>query len=188
MGPGFGHLGEQASIVGPDFEARRRAAWVGMCVLTDWSPVVERTETTDDSTLVTVSLYDYLNGPDRVLLQQISTAWERLRSTFGEEVITRLSGRFRESGQDAAWNWLALVASENPTLERELERELTTNVHVRSSSGILLWVARRRNESSDAFRSICDLICGATNTSLMSRWSIYWPTGTDRTDAGTTPG
>ena len=149
--PVLEHLGEQASIVGPDFEARRRAAWVGMCVLTDWSPVVERTETTDDSTLVTVSLHDYLNGPDRVLLQQISTAWERLRSTFGEEVITRLSGRFRESGQDAAWNWLALVASENPTLERELERELTTNVHIRSSSGILLWVARRRNESSDAF-------------------------------------
>ena len=108
-------------------------------------------KTTDDSTLVTVSLHDYLNGPDRVLLQQIATAWERLRSTFGEEVITRLSGRFRESGQDAAWNWLALVASENPTLERELERELTTNVHIRSSSGILLWVARRRNESSDAF-------------------------------------
>ena len=150
-GPILAHLGEQASIVGPDFEARRRAAWVGMCVLTDWSPVVELTETTDDSTLVTVNLHDDLNGPDRVLLQQIATAWELLRSTFGEEVITRLSGHFRESDQDTAWNWLALTASENPTLERELEHELTTNVHMRSSSGILLWVARRRNTSSDAF-------------------------------------
>ena len=143
------HLGEQASITGPDYEARRRAAWVGMCVLTDWSPVVGRTETTDGSIPVTVRLHDYLNGADRILLQQIAIVWEQLRSTFGEELIVRLSGRFRESDPDTAWNWLAQVASENPTLESELERELTTNTQLRSSSGALLWVTRRRGVNSD---------------------------------------
>lgn len=145
------HLGEQASIDGLDYETRRRAAWVGMCILSNWSPVIGRTEMTDGSTPVSVSLHDYLNGTDRVLLQQISTAWERLRRTFDEELIPRLSGAFRRSGQDTAWNWLALVASENPALERELERELNTNAELRKSSDVLLWVARRRSQSPDAF-------------------------------------
>ena len=149
--PILAHLGEQASITGPDYEARRRAAWVGMCVLSDWSPVIGRTETTDGSIPVSVSLHDYLNGADRVLLRQISAAWEPLRRTFDEELISRLSGVFRESGQDTAWSWLALVASENPTLERELERELSTNSQLLLSSSILLWAARGRNQSSDAF-------------------------------------
>ena len=145
------YLGEQASIAGPDYEARRRAAWVGMCVLSDWSPVIGRTETIDGSTPVSVSLHNYLDGADRVLLRQISTKWERLRRTFDEELISRLSGVFKESGQDTAWSWLALVASENPTLERELERELRTNAQLSSSSAILLWVARGRSQSSDTF-------------------------------------
>ena len=141
------HLCEQASVAGPDYEARRRAAWVGMCVLKDWSPVVGRMETIGDSVPVKVSLHDYINGPDRILLQQIAAAWDQLRSIFGDELIVRLSGRSEESGHYLAWNSLALVASDNPTLERELENQLVANPQLRTWSGILLWTMRRRIEN-----------------------------------------
>ena len=136
-------LGDQAAAYGPDYEARRRAAWVGMCVLEDWSPVLGRMETIGDSVPVNVSLHDYLNGPDRVLLQQIAAAWEQLRSTFGDELIARLSGRREELGQNLAWNALALVAEEHPTLERELEDKVVANPQLRTWPGIFLWTLRR---------------------------------------------
>ena len=69
---------------GFDHEARRRAAWVGMCVLKDWSPVLDRMETVGDLVPAKAGLYDYLNGPDRVLLHQVAASWEQLRNTFGD--------------------------------------------------------------------------------------------------------
>ena len=144
------HLGEQASAYGFDHEARRRAAWVGMCVLKDWSPVLERMETVGDLVSVNVDLNDYLNGPDRILLQQIAASWEQLRSTFGDQLLVRLSGQLERGSLDLVWNALALVAAENPTLERELENELATNPQLRTLSGIFLWTIRRRAGGSEA--------------------------------------
>ena len=144
------HLGEQASAGGFDDEARRRAAWVGMCVLKDWSPVLDRMETVGDLVPVNVGLNDYLNGPDRILLQQIAASWEQLRSTFGDQLLVRLSGRLERASPDLVWNVLALVAAENPTLERELENELGANPQMRTLSGIFLWTARRRAGGPEA--------------------------------------
>ena len=81
------HLGEQASVYGPDHDARRRAAWVGMCVLENWSPVLDRVKATASTASVSVDLTDHLNGPDRILLQQIAATWEKLRSTFGDQLF-----------------------------------------------------------------------------------------------------
>ena len=142
------HLGDEASAYGPDHEARRRAAWVGMCVLEDWTPVLDRMETIGDSVPVSVSLYDLLNGPDRILLQQIAALWEQLRSTFGDQLLARLSRRSVGHSQDSAWDTLALVAAENPDLERELENELVANPQLRTRSGVFLWTVRRRTGSS----------------------------------------
>ena len=142
------HLGDEASAYGLDHEARRRAAWVGMCVLEDWAPVLNRMETIGDSVPVNVSLNDHLNGPDRILLQQIAALWEKLRSTFGDQLLVRLSRGFEIHSQNSVWNTLALVASENPDLERELENELVANPQLRARSGIFLWTVRRRTGSS----------------------------------------
>ena len=142
------HLGEQASAYGPDHDARRRAAWVGMCVLADWSPVLDRVETIGKATPVSVNLTDNLNGPDRILLQQIADKWEKLRNTFGDQLLTRLSGRYEKGSPDTVWNSLALVASENPILERELENELAANPQLRTLNGVLLWTVRRGAEKS----------------------------------------
>ena len=138
------HLGEQASAYGPDYEERRRAAWIGMCVLEDWSPVLDSVDTIGNSPPVNVSLTDHLNGPDRMLLQQIAAKWEKLRSKFGDQLLVRLSGPFERGSSDSVWNSLALVAVENPALERELENELVANPQLRISSGIFLWTIRRR--------------------------------------------
>ena len=138
------HLGNEASAYGPDHEARRRAAWVGMCVLEDWTPVLDRMETIGDSVPVSVSLYDLLNGADRILLQLIAPLWEQLRSTFGDQLLARLSRRSVGHSQDSAWDTLALVAAENPDLEHELENELVANPQLRTLSGIFLWRIRRR--------------------------------------------
>ena len=144
------HLGEQASVYGHDNEARRRAAWVGMCVLENWSPVLDRVEMTDNSAPVSVSLTDILNGPDRILLQQIAATWKKLRSTFGNQLFALLSGPLDRGSPDSVWNSLALVASENPILERELENELAVNPQLRTLGGTFLWTIRRRAGSSAA--------------------------------------
>ena len=141
------HLGDQASVSGPDHEGRRRAAWVGMCVLGDWSPVLDRVETFDNSTPLGVDLNDYLDRPDRILLQQIGVSWDKLRSTFGDQLISRLRGPFG-GGPDSVWNTLALVAGENPALERDLENEVAANTQLRTDSGIFLWTIRRKANGS----------------------------------------
>ena len=144
------HLGEQASAYGPDHQARRRAAWVGMCVLENWSPVLDRVETIGNLASVNVRLNDPLNGPDRILLQQIVATWEKLRNTFGDQLIDRLSGSLGRGSPDSVWNSLALVAAENSTLERELENELVANPQLRTLSGIFLWTIRRRARRPEA--------------------------------------
>ena len=51
---------------------------------------------------------------------------------------------------DSVWNSLALVAAEDPLLERELENELVTNSQLRTLSGIFLWtVSRRVSEAAE---------------------------------------
>ena len=142
------HLGEQASVYGPDYEARRRAAWVGMCVLEDWSPVLDRMKATASTASVCVGLTDHLNGPDRILLQQIAASWEKLRSTFGDQLFDLLSGPLERGSQDSVWNSLALVAAENPILERELENEIGANPKLRTLSGIFQWTVSRRGRGS----------------------------------------
>ena len=71
------YLGEQASLYGWDNEARRRGAWVGMCVCGDWSILRDREETMDEAFPVGVALDDIIYGPDRTLLQQIALHWGR---------------------------------------------------------------------------------------------------------------
>ncbi len=138
------HLGEQASARGHDHDARRRAAWVGMCVLENWSPVLNKVETVGNSPPASVRLNDYLDRPDRILLQQLAASWEKLRSTFGEQLLDRLEGPFEDHNSDSVWNSLALVAAENPALEHELENELAANPQLQTRSGIFLWTVRRR--------------------------------------------
>ena len=142
------HLGEQASVYGPAYDERRRAAWVGMCVLENWSPVLDRIKATASTASVGVDLTDHLNGPDRILLQQIAATWEKLRSTFGDQLFTLMSGPLERGSLDLVWNSLALVAAENPHLERELEEELFANPQLRTLNGIFLWIVSRRARGS----------------------------------------
>ena len=142
------HLGEQASVYGYAYDERRRAAWVGMCVLENWSPVLDRVKATASTASVSVDLTDHLNGPDRILLQQIAATWEKLRSTFGDQLLALLSGPLERGSLDSVWNALALVAAENPHLERELEEELLANPQLRTLNGIFLWIVGRRARGS----------------------------------------
>ena len=84
-------LGDQALARGPDHEDRRRAAWVGMCVLENWSPLLNRLDAIGNSAGLSVSLTNHLHGPNRILLQQIAASWELLRSSNWR--LTRSSWR-----------------------------------------------------------------------------------------------
>ena len=153
------HLGEQASVYGYDYQARRRAAWVGMCSLEDWSPALDGIKTTNSTVSVGVELADHLNGPDRILLQQIAATWEKLRITFGDQLLTLLSGPLKGSSLDLVWNSLSLVAAENPLLERDLENELVANPQLQTLSGIFLWsVSRRVSDSAEISKILISLM------------------------------
>ena len=138
------HLGDQAVAIGPDHEDRRRAAWVGMCVLRNWSPLLDRLEARGSLAQVSVGLNYHFRVPDRTLLQQIAASWEQLRIAFGGQLLSLLSGPLETDNLDSVWNTLALVASENAVLERELENEVATNPQLQTQRGVFMWILRRR--------------------------------------------
>ena len=54
-----------------------------------------------------VSLVDLMHGPDRILLQQIASRWEDLRSEFGDMLLPRLSGTREQQPRRDVWGALA---------------------------------------------------------------------------------
>lgn len=148
------HLSEQASCYGPDHEARRRGAWVGICVCDDWSVLDGRVETIGEAHPVGVSLFDEMHGPDRTLLQQIASRWEDLRSEFGGMLLPRLSGlRDRQSEKDV-WGALALVAHQNATLVQELDVAVADDPEILKLNGALAWFATRGDKSADTLADV----------------------------------
>ena len=144
------HLGEQASCYGSDHEARRCSAWVGMCVCRDWSTLEGRVETIGQPVPVGVPVTDPIYGPDMILLQQVALCWEDLRSEFGDELLTRLSGlRGREPAHDV-WDALAIVAAQNVTLQHELDGAVYDNPELLRLRGVLIWHVTQRGTSADA--------------------------------------
>ena len=137
-------LGNQAVAIGPDHEDRRRAAWVGMCVLKDWSPMLNRLEARGNLAGMSVALNYQFRVPDRVLLQQIAASWEQLRITFGDQLLGLLSGPLERDNVDHVWDSLSLVAPENTVLERELENEVAANPQLQTRTGIFTWILRRK--------------------------------------------
>ena len=148
------HLGEQASCYGPDHEARRRGAWVGICVCGDWSVLEGRVETIGEAHPVGVSPVDVMHGPDRTLLQQIASRWGDLRAEFGDMLLPRLSGtREREPRRDL-WGALALVAHQNTTLLQELDDAIADDPTILESNGALTWFVTRGNKSADTLTDV----------------------------------
>ncbi len=143
-------LGEQASCYGWDHECRRRSAWVGMCACGDWSTLEGRLETIGKPTPVGTSLTDMLYGSDMILLQQLASRWKDLKSKFGDALFARLSG-FRESQKSGAvWDALALVATQDPILQQELESAVADDPELLSLNGVLVWFVTRGSASADA--------------------------------------
>ena len=148
------HLGEQASCYGPDHEARRRGAWVGICVCGDWSVLEGRVETIGEAHPVGVSPVDVMHGPDRTLLQQLASRWGDLRAEFGDMLLPRLSGtRERKSRRDL-WGALALVAHQNTTLLQELDDAIADDPTILESNGALTWFVTRGNKSADTLTDV----------------------------------
>ena len=148
------HLGEQASCYGPDHEARRRGAWVGICVCGDWSVLEGRVETIGEAHPVGVSLVDLMHGPDRTLLQQIASRWEDLRSEFGVMLLPRLSGRRERQSRRDVWGALALVAHQKATLLQELDGAIVDDPRILEANGALTWFVTRGNRSADTLTDV----------------------------------
>ena len=148
------HLGEQASCYGPDHEARRRGAWVGIGVCGDWSVLEGRVETNGEALPVSVSLVDLLHGPDRILLQQIASRWEDLRSEFGDMLLPRLSGIREQQEERDVWGALALVAHQDATLVQELDGAVADDPELLKSNGVLAWFVTRANRSASAVADV----------------------------------
>lgn len=148
------HLGEQASCYGPDHEARRRGAWVGICVCDDWSVLDGRVETIGEAHPVGVSLVDMMHGPDRTLLQQIASRWEDLRSEFGDMLLPRLSGKREQDSKKDAWGALALVAHQNATLLQELDDAVADDPEILELNGALAWFATRGDKGADTLADV----------------------------------
>ena len=141
-------LAREAAVYGPDHDARRRAAWVGICVLQDWAIIDGIVETIGDPIPVGVPLISLLDGPDIVLLQQLAVHWQQLRAHFGEGLLSRLSG-LRATETKAAWNALAIVASQSPVLEADLEDAIATQPKLLDEDGVLAWFVSRPSTSAD---------------------------------------
>jgi hypothetical protein len=136
-------LATQAAIYGPDHQARRQAAWVGMCVIEDWSLVDDVMERIGEPRPVGVPLTSGYGAPNVVLLHQLAEHWEQLRAHFGAELVTRLSGLRSTEGSASVWNALALVAADNPALHAEVEDVVAGNPDLLKEDGVLAWFVAR---------------------------------------------
>ena len=143
------YLGEQASCYGPDHEARRRGSWVGICVCGDWSTLEGRVETIGEAHPVGVSLADMLHGPDWVLLREIASRWEDLRSEFGDTLLPRLSGIREWQPRNDIWDALALVAHQNSVLQQELDDAVASNPELLKLNGVLAWFVTRGRTTAE---------------------------------------
>ncbi len=137
------HLVHQATCYGPDFDARRRAAWVGMCVCGGWSKLKARIETSGDSDRGRIRLADILHGPDWTLLQQLALRWEDLRASFGDTLLPLLSRTQEQADYRDVWDSLALVAGQSSTLEAELESSVASDPELLGVDGVLVWFVTR---------------------------------------------
>ena len=144
------HLGEQASAYVWENEARRRSAWVGMCVCGDWSILEGRLEPVGEPAPLGVDLVDILDGPDKTLLQQLASRWDLLRSEFGDALFTRISGVRGRPQWNNVWTALALVANQSAMLQQELESAVSDDPELLKLTGVLLWFVTRGSISSVA--------------------------------------
>ncbi|MDE2886073.1 MAG: NACHT domain-containing protein [Chloroflexota bacterium] len=147
------HLEEEASCYGFDHEARRRSAWVGMCVCGDWSMLDDRMERADATTPIRVPLADSLYGPDRILVQELAMCWESLRMKFGEGLLSRFSGLVGQQSANDVWNALALVADQDVALGQELDSLIADDPELLNKDNIFLWFTTRRSTNADAITS-----------------------------------
>lgn len=159
------HLADQACAYGHDYEARRRAAWVGMCVIGDWSMIDGRMETIGDPAPVGVALADPLNGIDSTLVQQLAARWKELRARFGDALMARLSGVRESNDEPAVWAALAHGARGHPALEREVEAAVVSNPDLLRKDGVLAWFASHAKGTDQAAQAIVSRLRSADHNS-----------------------
>lgn len=143
------NLAEMASAYGPDHDQKRRAAWVGMCVLGDWSMIRGRVETIGDSLPIGVSLTDVLHGPDLILIEQLALRWSDLRSEFGDTLLSRLSGLRERERERELWGALALFAHAGSALNEEVASAVADKPELLDLGSVLTWFATRASVSSE---------------------------------------
>ena len=125
-----------------------------MCVCGDWSMLEGLVETIGGADSVGVPLTDTFHGPDRVLLQQIASRWEALRAEFGDALLPRLSGIRGQRSRSDVWDALALVASQDATLQQELEDAVIDDPGLLSRDGVLAWFVTREGTHADAVAEV----------------------------------
>ena len=148
------HLREQASPRGIDYEGCVRGAWVGACVLGDWTVL-------SDPQVSTVEVSSILDGPDRTLLLQLASRWEDLRAVFGENLVERLSGPWHDLPEET-WSALALVADQSGALQGELEDAIAKDSELLKLDGVLAWSVTRSGSQSDA---VADMLVSGLHSS-----------------------
>jgi hypothetical protein len=159
------HLAVQAAVYGPDHEARRRAAWIGLLVTGEWGIVDDLRETIGEPDPVGVPLVNVLRGPDLLLLREVAERWDELSEHFKDGLIPRLAGR-RTSDPSSAWGHLALVASRSPALAAELDATLAADPKVMKQDGALAWYVTRPGRTSE---EVIDALVPRLWTSMNSR-------------------
>ena len=142
-------LTEQGDRYGFEYVAQRRAAWVGMCVFSDWSMVKERVGKVSRPSPVSVELTSALYGLDMTLLQQVASRWDELRTEFGDMLFTHLTVDGQHESSGAIWNCLARVATQNPTIQQELEEAVADDPELLRLNGVLAWFVSRRNTNPE---------------------------------------
>jgi hypothetical protein len=141
-------LKQELSCYGPDYEARRRAAWVGMCILSDWSLLDGLYETIGESAPVQANLGSY-KFPDVILLHQIGLNWNRVKLHLGDDFLNRLSGRHAQNPIRETWGFLSVIASQYTEIGRALEMAVEGNCELLNDDNILIWYLSQLNKNLD---------------------------------------
>lgn len=110
-----GHLSETIKAIGPDFEARRRAAFAGLLILKRLD-LLTGNEPVGSETQLSISLGSYPQ-PNIPLASLIAQNWTYVKTHFGDQLQARLLGHLTSLTLDDV---LAPVADRYPDVQKDL--------------------------------------------------------------------
>jgi hypothetical protein len=145
------YLEECIPCYGPDYEARRQAAFPGMLMLKKLNLLSSRKETIGATGQDIVIPFERGTNPNLVLVEFIGRNWDEVKSLLGEDLASKFT---RPVDPNLFWKTMCLVGAQESSLRGELKLVLSSNESIAKTAPALSFLAKIEPGSA-RLRSLC---------------------------------